>query len=769
MLASMPTNEKIRVAFYEGGLTDNEPASVELSWPELVEALTTFDAPRCAAPGFKSALPECAGRKCPAKDGPAWSPVDIEGPRANANVRAVTAAVFDLDHVPSLDPILAATDGFARVIYSTHSHAADDLCYRLVMPLSRPVLPSEWPGVRAAIVSALDLPADPITKDLSRLYFLPCTRDGAQAYQRADDGDSLDVGEALQLAGARPALAAPTPDAGPVDLAAMRERLSDVRRSKARGDDRCKEQAAILGAVLDGTALAASGARDQTLLRACGLLAYWLPSDLPWEAALELLRPCVVAMDTQPEGLDAWLELARQKYARQSAARAVIDAQRAADEAATKELVRSVAERSAPSPEEVANWEDLVILDQREGIKICEYNARLLLACSAETKGSFRWNQVARRVEVRGGPFAGASEEVLDTVVAGWLQRNCKFYGGASLIRAAILQVAHESPYDPIAEYLGELAWDGEPRLDAFLERYLGVAGNLVYARAVSRRWLISLVARGLQPGCKVDTVLVLEGPQGARKSSALEALVSPAYFLDTSLELGSKDTMQAIAGAWLVELGELASFRRAEAERVKQFLTSKADKFRPPYGHVTVESPRRCVFVGTTNEDDYLQDQTGNRRYLPVRVGAIDVPGISRDRDLILAEAVAAFRSGERWWLLDEEVELAAEETEGRLPTSGFEEAIERWWYGEPPARRPVVFSMLDVAEQALKISSDRLDRATVTAIGISMRRSGFAYRQQRIGGKKIRRYEPSLEQLEAPQRKSSRVTGALALVSAQ
>ena len=241
----------------------------------------------------------------------------------------------------------------------------------------------------------------------------------------------------------------------------------------------------------------------------------------------------------------------------------------------------------------------------------------------------------------------------------------------------ALLQVARENPRDPVAEYLGELAWDGEPRAEALLETHLGAVGEPTYLRAVSRRWLVSLVARALRPGCKVDTVLGLEGPQGVGKSSAFEALVGTENFLDTALELGEKDTMQAVASAWLVELGELASLRGAEVGRVNQFVTSKVDRYRPPYGRVTVESPRRCVFVGTTNDDSYLRDRTGNRRFWPARVERPLPDLVVRDRDQVLAEAVAAFRAGDAWWLDSPTAALAASEAEGRLEDSAVEQAV--------------------------------------------------------------------------------------------
>jgi predicted P-loop ATPase len=286
--------------------------------------------------------------------------------------------------------------------------------------------------------------------------------------------------------------------------------------------------------------------------------------------------------------------------------------------------------------------------------------------------------------------------------------------------------------------------------------------------RAVSRRWLISLVARALRPGCKVDTVLILEGAQGLGKSSALEALVGSEYFLDTALDIGSKDSMQAIAGAWLVELAELASFRRADTERVKSFLTSKVDKFRPPYGATLLDSPRRCVVAGTCNPEEgvgYLKDRTGNRRFWPVAIDRRpDLDGIRRDRELILAEAVRALNAGERWHLDHEEGALAAEETDLRMEEeSPIITAIGRWWRGERPERRPRQVTSLDVAEMALKMDAREVDRSVQTQIGYAMTLLGF---ERGSGRERPRRYLATEELLSMPQETPAARQAGLALV---
>ncbi len=756
----------MKIAHYDSARS-HSPACLDVSWSELVEMLTAHEPPMCAAPGHASVLAECAGHNCKAKYNAAWSPVDIDGPRANANVRAVTAAVFDLDHtteaeIERLSDEIEAS-GASAVLHSTHSHSPpNDWCLRLVLQLSRPVLPNEWAALRRELVKKFRLPADEATKDLSRIYFLPTFRDGIKPLVGTNTGLPLDV-DALLPAASTTSTTTPPP-IQVIDLAALRQGLGAVRRSKAHGNVREKEQAEVLGRVLSGTPLAESGARDATILRAVGLVVYHSPPETPWDAALEILRPSLSAMNCEPEGLEHWINEAKLKYTRAARARAMSDARREADNAAIRELAKSVSARSLAAPVEVADWETLIIVD-KDGIRTCERNTQLLLANTPELKGTIRFNDVTKAIEVRGGPLAGVAVDVLDSAAAGWLQTHREYFAGATAVGREIAFVARQATYDPLAEYLNELAWDGVSRAENFLTSYF-TADDSKYTKTISKRWLVALVARALRPGTEVQSVLILEGAQGVGKTRALRALAGD-YYLGTAVHIGEKDFLQLISSAWLVELGELASLRRAETDRIKQFVDQRADKFRAPYGRVAEEWPRRCVFVGTTNESDYLRDRTGNRRYWPIRVGRVDVEAVARDRDQILAEAVALFVAGERWWLEDEEVPMAAAEADDRLESSPIVESVARWWYAQDPSRRPVSFTTLDVAEQALHISVERIDRATQTQIGQAVLDLGFhKVRKYSTDGRRSYVYEPT-DVLRAAPSKPRQTSSVITMVS--
>jgi hypothetical protein len=221
---------------------------------------------------------------------------------------------------------------------------------------------------------------------------------------------------------------------------------------------------------------------------------------------------------------------------------------------------------------------------------------------------------------------------------------------------------ARDRPFHPLRAYLKGLRWDGVKRVDRWLTTYLGAA-ETEYSRAVGSRWLISAVARIFRPGSKADCCLILEGPQGIRKSTALRTLAGE-YFTDELADLGSKDAAMQTRGAWIIELSELDSLSHSDVARIKAFMSRTTDRFRPPYGMRLVESPRQCVFAGTVNHSTYLRDETGGRRFWPVTCGCIAVETLARDRDQLWAEAKARFEAGSVWWLDTAElIQLASDQ----------------------------------------------------------------------------------------------------------
>ena len=231
-----------------------------------------------------------------------------------------------------------------------------------------------------------------------------------------------------------------------------------------------------------------------------------------------------------------------------------------------------------------------------------------------------------------------------------WLDEVHGIRVSSALAGEALRVIAADNTSHPVRDYLDALAWDQKPRAETWMVRLLGVEDTPLHA-VYSAAWLVGAVARIMQPGCKLDTVLLLVGAQGLRKSSALRVLAGE-WFADTGIDVRDKDARQALSGVWIYEWAELDAVRRSEASAVKAFITAQVDHYRPSYGRNTIDVPRQTVIVGSTNEDDPLSDPSGSRRYWPVRVGAIDLEGLRAERDQLWAEALHHYRSGAQWWL---------------------------------------------------------------------------------------------------------------------
>lgn len=296
---------------------------------------------------------------------------------------------------------------------------------------------------------------------------------------------------------------------------------------------------------------------------------------------------------------------------------------------------------------------------------------------------------------------------------------------------------ASERAFHPVRDYLTGLRWDGEPRIHGWLHTYLGAAHN-AYTQGVGTMFLVAMVARIMRPGCKCDYMMVLEGPQGARKSSAC-ATLGGAWFSDALPDIGGgKDVAQHLNGKWLIEVAELAAMGKAESAKLKSFITRDVERYRPSYGRKEVIEPRQCVFIGTTNEGAYLRDVTGGRRFWPVKVGAIDTDALQRDRDQLFAEAVHLFHAGAAWWPSSEfEAQHVKPEQEERFEPDAWEEAIAEWLAGKDKT------TVLAVARGALGFETARLGTADQRRVAAALVGLGWV-RGKRSGANGDRTWRP-------------------------
>lgn len=298
-----------------------------------------------------------------------------------------------------------------------------------------------------------------------------------------------------------------------------------------------------------------------------------------------------------------------------------------------------------------------------------------------------------------------------------WLQAAAMSEVSKTTVHDALVTVAQQRRYHPVRDHLGHMTWDGEERLDRWLTNYLD-APDKPYTRLVGRMWLIQAVARIYEPGCQADHALVLEGEQGVGKSTAGRILGGEWYGDNLPSVEDQVRAQQYLRGKWIIEVAELQAFSRAQTAQIKSFITTRTEQYIPKYGRREVQEPRQCVFLCTTNERAYLRDETGGRRFWPVPVGSIAINDLLRDRDQLLAEAVAAYKSGEEWWPLPEtERTIIQPEQEARYEGDPWEGPIKRWL--EEHASNHV--EVAGVAEGALDLQRSKIgsrEQRRITAI---------------------------------------------------
>jgi len=358
------------------------------------------------------------------------------------------------------------------------------------------------------------------------------------------------------------------------------------------------------------------------------------------------------------------------------------------------------------------------------------------------------------RGEVMIAPTGTEEWRPIDDVVTTRIMMDFERLGFATIaveyMRRAIDEVGNRQTFDSAIKWLDSLEWDGTPRIDRFFAAYAGTEDDN-YTRAVSAYTWTALAGRALVPGIKADMVPVLIGGQGARKTWSLQALVPhPDHYAELSLMDRDTDTARLMRGKLVCEIGELRGLSKRDLESVKSFITRTHEQWIPKYREFAITFPRRCLMLGTTNQHQFLEDDTGNRRWLPIVVSNLQREAIERDRLQLWAEGAARFRQSGIAWRDAES--LAATRHALHMVVDSWETAIERWlieipipMLGEtqppmPPCERP--FHIADVLRGALNIPPERMNRASEMRVARVLRALGYEVKPVWINGKTIRRW---------------------------
>lgn len=383
------------------------------------------------------------------------------------------------------------------------------------------------------------------------------------------------------------------------------------------------------------------------------------------------------------------------------------------------------------------------------------HNILVFMRHKDKYQGLFRYDRFAGRVILAREPFWHDSterfkvREIRDSDISymtASMEKDNLAPSGAK-IHEAINVVAQENWIDPPLDYFNALKWDGVERHSMWLHKYLGAGGDRSYLAAVGSAFLIAIVARQFSPGCKAENMLVLEGPQGLLKSSALRALADvgkgedqESYFCDTLSfdQLKDKDSVLKMQGKTIIEIPDLAGLSAGEIEDVKARMSIEVDEIRVPYGRTMAKFPRRFVWAGSTNESHWLKDQTGNRRFWPVDCGVINIDALREDREQLIAEAVYKYKNKAQWWIGRDNPLWKTVESEQA------DRLLEDAWYA-PIFRivNRVNFITLGEIFEGLKIDvKDRTGRDQKRIID-NLKRLGFRSKKKRVQGEPVSGWE--------------------------
>jgi predicted P-loop ATPase len=634
------------------------------------------------------------------------------GRRKASAVTGRDIVTLDFDNIPSYgtENVLKAVENLqcSYCVYSTRKHMETGPRLRILIPLDRTVTADEYEPIARNLASQIGIQmADPTTFEPSRLMYWPsCSVDSDYVYKVGDNGfisadgvlstyaDWKDFTSWPQVPGAvsyqKLAVRQGDPEDKPgvvgafcrtYDIySAMDKHLPGIYEPVDSDPNRYTYLGGSTtgGAVLydHGKFLYSHHATDPCggkLVNAFDMVRLHKFGDLDDEAK----------EGTPNNRLPSFMAMCEFAVADSSVA-ALMAKERQAE--ATKDFDGVTADNS----DDAVNWmAKLAVVPQTGAIKSTIDNVMIILDNDPRLKGKFALNQFAGRGEVLGTlPWSNDARRRLwsDTDSNGlyWYLEKAYNITGRGNIDAALDIHAATHSFNEVQDYINALSWDGVPRLDTLFIEYLGADDN-EYNRAVCRKSFTAAVARAMTPGCKFDNMLILCGPQGLGKSTLLDKM-SKGYFNDSIRTFEGKEASELLQGVWLVEVAELDAFRRTDVARIKQFLSLRADRYRAAYGRNVKELPRCCVFFGTCNQMDFLQDTTGNRRFWPVDVGEHphtknvwhDLTNATIDQ--VWAEAKARWQMGEATYLSGEVEKMAQEKQEQHREASAREGIIEEF-----------------------------------------------------------------------------------------
>ena len=620
------------------------------------------------------------------------------GRRKIENVLERSLVTLDMDTIPTgteIWPIISQIYDCAAAMYSTHSHTPTANRLRLVIPLSRPVTPDEYGAVSRRIAADIGIDfCDDTTYDPCRLmYWASCSVDADYVFEY-NDGPFLDPDEVLSSYHDWTDTAEwPT---------SSRRSEAITRQAKKQGNP--LDKPGVIGAFcktydihgaiakflpdvyrkVDENRYTFTGGSTEAglVLYEHGLFAFSHHGTDPCGGrlvnAFDMVR--IHLFDLLDEDLPPDTAINKRPSYEKMIDLALHDPE--VSYQLTLDQVEGAFDEDEGEDPVDTSWLKSLELTTKGDIAATISNVAAILQHDPRLCDSYYFDRFKGRPIVSGDlPWVPYRERIspvwADTDDAGlrsFLEDEYSIVSQTKIKDAVDIAMLSRSRH-PVQEYLDGLVWDGVPRMDSLFIDYLGAEDNR-YTRAVTRAALIGAVARIQRPGCKHDHMLVLVGPQGCRKSTTL-AKLGKEWFSDSLYTVSGKDAFEQIQGVWIIEMGEMAAARKSEVEQLKQFMSKRMDSYRAAYGRRTQDHPRQCAFFGSTNDFEFLRDQTGSRRFWPVSVdetGRTEADKLTDETvDQIWAEAMTAYRSGEHWYLSADDEDLARMVQDEHTQTSPY------------------------------------------------------------------------------------------------
>jgi hypothetical protein len=670
--------------------------------------------------------------------------------RHNDNVLAITGieADYDGEQIPVSDAIARLKDvGVLSIVYTSPSHTPDKPRWRVLCPLAREHLPEQRDMLMGRLAGLFRGAFSDESWTLSQSFYYGSVSENPDHQVELIDGQSIDVRDNLPSIGKRP-------DAQPkerqissggtyvsISNARLEGYCISILANVRKAADGQKHEALRNAALALGGIAEAAGFSDDAAVN-------WLMDALPtsvldWDAARTTASWGLVKGREKPIKLPDRPNL-----------RAPTNGTRPAAEAQSAPVLGNGKDHDIPMS--AGDADPPPKKPKKKGL-----NALALvnfMAASREWRRALRINLFTETLQVCPQfPPSSAPAGTFRTLrePSDLLEAMLHFQGAGfpkaskGLVWDSLCVMAHRNAFHPVQDYLDGLRWDGEQRLGRLFQHYFNAElpdeadlpakpGEatprdkvVCYLEHISQCFMVSAVARIRKPGCKVDHLPVLVGPQGYHKSQAIRALCADAAWFsdDLSTDLMERDTKESLTGKWLVELAEMPHAKK-EVERVKAFFSRQTDRYRRAYDRTTNDWPRQCVFMGSSNDLELI-DNTGNRRTWPVEIaGPIDIARITTDRDQLWAEAVACYETGYAWWLGGNIEKIAGEQQNRFQDEDIWTGELSKWAEGRNR------FTLADAMVGALGFPDPKqIDKASQNRASGCLKRLGFRRRQSRYG----------------------------------